>query len=623
MANTAPEVRIIERSFSQRIDANDLTIFATMGLFTKGPVNEITQVNSAAELEQIFGKPDDLSAFFFLPIATILDIAPVLVIRVEEGTKLVAGSTFGVSGGSSVAIDTPVEVDAFPLNYLTVFSGGTPQIDIGALGFSESISVIAVGPGEQYEKVNYMTVNSDDYAKLQDLLLDISESTTPAQLQEAGETAYNLSISGNPAGISVTLIDELIDQDNAYAINDDLLNTLLFDQFGPQGDKQFAFYEFDGNVLAAFPYLVSTDPEEKNAFDNTMFANNVINETSLNIRVFVGTSKATASVVDPVSMGRTYLGGADALSTTMAGLEDELFENLNQYANKRELNNITAMVDLDFPLSIKQRMDAIANKRRDTFAILNVASDRMIDLVSGQKKNNQTTLVKEYVETTLKINSSYSGIYANVFEVFDSFNDENRLIPCTGHVANRFAFTFDNFAPWFAPAGFERGILPSGIRRVAYNPTDDQLRVLYPARINPIVDFRGEGIVLFGQKTLQSFASNTDRINVRNLYIFVAKGIAEFAKFVLFAQNDELTRAQFRAQANQFLSSIKARRGIAEFRVICDESNNPQSVVARNEFIAFLMIRPVNVAEFVTILIADVGGSLTFDEILSNGGVAV
>ena len=129
--------------------------------------------------------------------------------------------------------------------------------------------------------------------------------------------------------------------------------------------------------------------------------------------------------------------------------------------------------------------------------------------------------------------------------------------------------------------------------------------------------------VLFGQKTLQSFASNTDRINVRNLYIFVAKGVAEFAKFVLFAQNDELTRAQFRSQANQFLSGIKARRGIAEFRVICDDSNNPQSVVARNEFIAFLMIRPVNVAEYVTILIADVGGSLTFDEILSNGGVAV
>ncbi len=280
-----------------------------------------------------------------------------------------------------------------------------------------------------------------------------------------------------------------------------------------------------------------------------------------------------------------------------------------------------ALIDMDFPTPVKQRLDGIASSRKDCIALLCPEASTMINLSTGQKTNKPTSAIKNYVNDTLNIDSSYSGIYANFFEVYDEFNEKKRWIPCTGHVANRMAFTFDNFDPWYAFAGFERGVIPSGVTRVAYNASDEQQKVLYTNRINPVLDESEAGIVIMGQKTLQSTSSNTDRLNIRNLYIKIARDVAKFSKFVLFAPNDELTRAQWRTQVNNYLNGIFQRRGLLEYRVVCSEVNNPQEVVARNEFQGWLMLRPTAAAEFVKLQIADVGGVLSFDEVLSGGGL--
>jgi len=276
------------------------------------------------------------------------------------------------------------------------------------------------------------------------------------------------------------------------------------------------------------------------------------------------------------------------------------------FSSREELPELTAFVDLDFGLSVKQKMNAISVARKDTVTLINVAASTMIDTNSSKKTANQTNLVKQYADTTLGINSSYSALYAQYFEVRDRFNNQNVWIPATGHVANKMAFTIINYAPWYAIAGFERGVITGDIRRVAFNPNEEQRKVLYPARINSIVNFRGEGIVIFGQKTLQSFASNTDRLDIRMLLIDINKTVIRVSRQTLFANNTPNTRRVWRNSISSYLDGIIANEGISEYNIIADETNNPDAVIARKEFYGYIAVRPVNSIEFIKLYIADV-----------------
>jgi hypothetical protein len=621
MPNSAPSVEIFERSFSQNVAVDSATVFGTMGLFSRGPVNELTLLTSPEELREVFGTPvDDVTAKFFYPVDKILEISPVYVIRVENQDKKCAGSIIGISGTEANSVDAPVEVKAYPLSYTSIYESDEEsdiQIDLDALDLSNAISVIATGPGESYENVGYSIVNYDDYAKLQDLAADLASSDTDAEIEAVGETAYNAAVSGS--GISDNLVADLIDPNDEFSVDSELLNTYLSFEFGPTSASQFAFYEYDGSSLVN-QYLVSVDPEEKDARGESIFANNIVNETSTKLRVFVGSSKLTAANVDPVSTPKVNLGGADALTTNIdSTIDDAMVEQLIlNFSSREEFPNLTAFVDLDFGLSVKQKMNAIAVARKDTVALLNVAGSTMIDTATSKKKANQTKLVKQYADSTLGIDSSYAALYANYFEVRDRFNNENVWIPATGHVANKVAFTIENFAPWFAVAGFERGVITGDIRRVAFNPNEEQRKVLYPARVNAIVNFRGEGIVIFGQKTLQSFASNTDRLDIRMLLIDINKTVRQVSRQTLFAKNTANTRRIWRNAVTSYLDGVLANEGISEYDVIADETNNPDAVVARKEFYGYIAVRPVNSIEFIKIYIADVSGELTIAEALDT-----
>jgi hypothetical protein len=616
-SNLAPGVEIIERSFSQRIEPISNTEFATLGMFAKGPVNERRRISSVDELIEVFGRPDDTTYQYFFPIAKILDEAPVYIVRVEEGTKLCSGLTVGISGGDTTSFDSPVEVDSYPLTYDSIFTDHDKDTDIQVeipAGMTDTITFAAVGPGTQYNNIEVAVINREDYGRLVDFQTSLAESITPDEITAIGETAYNLALSGQ--GMPLALAEELIDPDNSYDVDTSLLDNYVAFENGPASDDEFGIYEFESGTFVR-AYLVSTDPDKKDRFASSMFANRVLANGSENLRVFVNTTRLSADGTEVSTIAKTSLAGASTLSTSATSLTDEFFEQLNLNYFSKEDVGFAAFVDLDFPVAIKQRMDEICNVRKDAIALLNVAGSTMINLNTGQKTENQTGLVKAWKEDTLKINSSYSSIYANYFKIYDQYNDEERWVPCTGHVANRMAFTFNNFEPWYAVAGLERGLV-SGVLKVAYNPTDAQRKVIYPRGINPVVEFRGEGVVIWGQKTLQSIASATDRLNVRELLIYIGTNLEVFSRTILFKQNDEFTRAEWRAQVGPFLNSILQRRGIEDYRVVCDETNNTPDVVARNEFQGYVIVRPTTVAEFVKIVIADVGGGLTIDEVLTG-----
>jgi len=210
--------------------------------------------------------------------------------------------------------------------------------------------------------------------------------------------------------------------------------------------------------------------------------------------------------------------------------------------------------------------------------------------------------------------SSYMVFDSGYKYMYDKYNDVYRFVPLNGDTAGLCAFT-DNVAdPWFSPAGYNRGGLRSAIK-LSYNPQKADRDILYKARINPVVDFPGQGVTLFGDKTALSRPSAFDRINVRRLFLVLEKAIATAAKFQLFEFNDEFTRAQFRNLVEPFLRDVQGRRGISDFSVVCDSTNNTGEVIDRNEFIGDIYIKPARAINFITLNFIAVRTGVSFSEV--------
>ena len=198
--------------------------------------------------------------------------------------------------------------------------------------------------------------------------------------------------------------------------------------------------------------------------------------------------------------------------------------------------------------------------------------------------------------------------------MYDKYNDQFRFVPLNGDVGGLCAQT-DNVAdPWFSPGGFNRGNIRGAVK-LAYNPSKSQRDILYRARINPVVNFPGQGVVLFGDKTALTKPSAFDRINVRRLFLVLEKAIATAAKFQLFEFNDEFTRAQFRNLVEPFLRDVQGRRGITDFKVVADATNNTGEVIDRNEFVADIFIKPNRSINFITLNFVAVRTGVAFTEV--------
>ena len=201
--------------------------------------------------------------------------------------------------------------------------------------------------------------------------------------------------------------------------------------------------------------------------------------------------------------------------------------------------------------------------------------------------------------------------------VYNKYADNYEFVAASGHVAGLCARTDGTNDPWFSPAGFNRGNLLS-VTKLAFNPNQSSRDTLYKNQINPIVSFPGQGIVLFGDKTGQVKASAFDRINVRRLFIVLEKAISTASKFSLFELNDEFTRAQFRNLVEPFLRDVKGRRGITDFLVVCDETNNTGQVIDTNRFVADIYIKPARSINFITLNFVATRTGVEFSEVVGG-----
>ena len=255
-------------------------------------------------------------------------------------------------------------------------------------------------------------------------------------------------------------------------------------------------------------------------------------------------------------------------------------------------------------------LDNIAGARKDCVAFVSPT-------LAACQGASPATAIATFKTTTLNRSTSYGVMDGNWKYQYDKYNDIYRWVPLNGDIAGLCARTDQVRDPWFSPAGSARGTIKN-IVKLAFNPTKTDRDTLYKNGVNPVVSFPGEGILLYGDKTMLSKPSAFDRINVRRLFIVIEKAIAIAARGSMFEFNDEFTRSQFVSMIEPFLRSVKGRRGVEDYRVVCDTTNNTADVINRNEFVGDIYIKPARSINFIQLNFVAVRSGVSFDEVVGK-----
>ena len=381
------------------------------------------------------------------------------------------------------------------------------------------------------------------------------------------------------------------------------------------------------SVIEQYTYL-SKATDAKGPQGGANFYKRVVSDSSTN--VFVGDtlyeyqSKTATRGFKP--KGATNYSLANGVNYQTTGNEYALSMsdlitayNIFQDTEQTTIDYILMGPEGPTELETKEKLNAIASiatLRKDCMAFGSAHKGNIIAL-DGTVQSNET-IRKNLKSFFSDISSnSYLVLDGNYKYVYDRWNDVYKYIPCNTDVAGLVADTAIRNEPWFSPAGFSRG----GIRnlaKLAWNPSKSDRDELYANRINPIVTFPGQGAVLFGDKTALSTPSAFDRINVRKLFLVLERAIEEAAKAQLFELNDETTRGVFRSIVEPFLRDVQSRRGITDFLVVCDETNNTPAVIDANEFLAEIYIQPARSINFITLTFVATRTGIDFSEVIAR-----
>lgn len=349
----------------------------------------------------------------------------------------------------------------------------------------------------------------------------------------------------------------------------------------------------------------------------SIFLKDVINQNSK--YVYYVTNRAVAYLDNAVSIASTannkpmtlsFAGGSDGGSEANVAT-NIVISGYDKFKSSEDIDVSLVLQGKAKGTTLASHLiDNIAEARKDCVAFI---SPELEDVVYNQGDEAADVISFRNSLTS----TSYAVIDSGYKYQYDKYNDVYRYIPLNGDVAGLCVRTDDQRDPWWSPAGFNRGVIKNTIK-LAYNPAKADRDQLYKAGINPVVTFPGQGTVLFGDKTMLSKPSAFDRINVRRLFIVLEKAIATAAKFTLFEFNDEFTRAQFRNLVEPFLRDVQGRRGIYDFRVVCDETNNTAEVIDRNEFRGDIYIKPSKSINFIQLNFVAVRSGVEFSEIVGQ-----
>ena len=433
---------------------------------------------------------------------------------------------------------------------------------------------------------------------------DITDTTTSAELSSAdGGTErsefffwpYKNLFNGKPATSDYVL--------SRSGTNDEFHMVVV--------DKDGLWTGEAGTVLERFEFVSKASDASFNSGAKSYYRD-VINETSAFVWFgdFPATTSGWGTPADALNVNYQEIGiQTDDLSggdTGSAPTDGDILQAYDLFADPEKVD-VSLILSGPASQAVALGVIGIADDRKDCIAFISPERDDVVNN-TGDEANDARDFRSGLPST------SYAVMDSGWKFQFDKFNDVFRFVPLNGDIAGLVVRT-DNIAdPWFSPAGFNRGQIRDSIR-LAFNPNRPERDALYQVGINPVVSFPGEGTVLFGDKTMLSRPSAFDRINVRRLFIILEKSIAKAAQFSLFEFNDEFTRTQFRQMVNPFLREVQGRRGITDFRVVCDETNNTPEIIDRNEFVADIFIKPARSINFIQLNFIAVRTGVDFSEV--------
>ena len=554
----SPGVLVTEKDLTSIVPTVSTTAGAFAGAFQWGPVDEVTSIDSENRLVEVFGKPNDTTFQSFFTAANFLSYGNNLqVIRVVN--KATAKNAISNTLGTAQLITNED-------SYVATYASGNVSLGVaiakypGTLGNSLKISV---ADGATYSGWNYAT-NFD------------SAPSTSTFVSAAG---------GRHDEVHVIVIDE----DGVWT-----------------GTA--------GTVLEKFPNVSKASDAKK--FDgSTNYYKNVLNNSSK--YVWWGSHPTDLTSNNWGSASTTTFGNLNAnVQVSLASgvsadslTDGNLMSAYAEFAND-ELYDVSLVPLGNVSTTVATYViNNVCEIRKDCIAFVSPDQSQVVGITSN---STQTTNITGYRDS---LPSSSYGVMDSGFKYqFDRYNDVYRWVPANGDTAGTVVRTDFTTDPWFSPAGFNRGQIKNVVK-LAYSPRQTDRDTLYKKGVNPIVTFPGQGTVLFGDKTLLSKPSAFDRINVRRLFIVLEKAIATAAKFQLFEFNDAFTRAQFRNLVEPFLRDVQGRRGITDFKVVCDETNNTGEVIDRNEFVADIFIKPARSINFIQLNFIATRSGISFEEV--------
>jgi len=660
----SPGVQVREIDLTNVVPAVSTSIGAIAGPFERGPVSTVTAISSEQELVQVFGKPNGSNFEFWFTASSFLQYGDALrVVRAESGI------VNAVASGSAVLIrDTDHYLNAYSTGQASVGewaarTAGTWANGIGvsicatATAFEENLgssnqttgedaagsTTIGVDDGTAFSVGDLISFSSAD-ASSDATLFTFNTGDEGNEYEITGISSNDLTVrlkdDPNGSGVKAVIPDNSFIRrrwrfydlfDAAPGTSDwatangrgtgDELHVCVYDTTGDITgfDVDVAGNRTNG-IIEVFANM-SKNPVAKTAQGGGNYYPDVIfrqsnyiywmDHTSAGTNWGTDTTSAYTAVNAPVVV--TLTSGTDDYSVT-AG---ELALAYDKFAD-------TESLDVNLVLGGPSSAVADTKSGQDTHVTM------ITDLVELRK--DCVGFVSPYRAATVNVtsnitqadnvidafdlcpSSSYMVYDSGYKYIYDKYNDVYRFVPLNGDTAGLCAYTDGVADPWFSPAGFNRGNVRGAIK-LSFNPTKAERDRLYRARVNPVTDFPGQGVVLFGDKTALSKPSAFDRINVRRLFLVLEKAIATAAKFQLFEFNDEFTRAQFRNLVEPFLRDVQGRRGITDFRVVCDASNNTGEVIDRNEFIGDIYIKPARSINFITLNFIAVRTGVSFSEV--------
>jgi len=564
----SPGVNVSEIDLTTVVPSVLTTAGAFVGAFSWGPTNSRVTLDSEITLASRFGKPDSNSFVSFFTAASFLAYGNNLkVVRAVNANSKNADS-------NTSSLNTQVGTTAaYENTFLNANSGSQYGPFMarypGSLGNSIAVSIIDAGATFSTWTVNGINISG---------YFNGAPGTSSQATQVGG--------ANDEVHIIVT-------------------------------DANGLFTGTKNTVLEVWPYL-SKGLDATDSLGNSNYYKQVIMNSSKYVQAIDPVDYANTVATWGRTLANTnFATVSSAVTSTLSGGSDAAVTDANystawgQFVSADE-SEVSLAITGQATITVQQYViDNVAEARKDCVAFISPPSANVIN-----QAGNETSNILAW-NTALARSSSYTVADSGWKYMFDKYNNTYRYIPLNADIAGLCVNTDNVRDPWFSPAGFSRGNLKNAVK-LAWNPNKTDRDSLYAKGINPVTAFAGQGIVLYGDKTLQAKPSAFDRINVRRLFIVLEKAIATAAKFSLFEFNDEFTRAQFVALVTPFLRDIQGRRGIYDFRVVCDTTNNTDQVISSNQFVGDIYIKPARSINFIQLNFVAVRTGVDFTEVVGK-----